>query len=105
MLGKFPVPGRPVYFDYSRAEPLVLAVGAGGGCLDISSVIYHFSFFFFFSLGHDPILSEILSQRAVKPKTTDQPTNPTHQNAENKLQFLFYFILSHNLATSLRHHE
>ena len=25
--------------------PIVLAVGAGGGCLDIFSLLYHFSFF------------------------------------------------------------
>ena len=45
MLGKLPVPGRPAYLDKSRARPSVLAVGAGGGCLDIFSLIYHFSFF------------------------------------------------------------
>ena len=47
--------------------PSVLAVGAGGGCLDILSLIYHFSSF---SLGDGPIKTEILSQRAVKPKPT-----------------------------------
>ena len=44
MLGKLPVPGRPTNLDYSRARAIVLAVGAGGGCLDIFSLIYHFSF-------------------------------------------------------------
>ena len=44
MLGKLPVPGRPTTLDYSRARPIALAVGAGGGCLDIFSLIYHFSF-------------------------------------------------------------
>ena len=53
----------------------MLAVGAGGGCLDIFSLIYHFSFLssFSLSLGDGPIWTEILSQRAVKPKTTNQP--------------------------------
>ena len=32
MLGKLPVPGRPTN------------CGAGGGCLDIFSLLYHFSF-------------------------------------------------------------
>ena len=50
--------------------PTALAVGAGGGCLDIFSLVYRFS-----SLGDGPIETEILSQRAVKPKTTNQP-NP-----------------------------
>ena len=35
MLGKLPVPGRLTNLDYSRERPIVLAVGAGGGCLDI----------------------------------------------------------------------
>ena len=48
--------------------PIVLAVGAGGGCLDIFSLIS-----FSLSLGDGPIETEILSQRAVKPKTTNQP--------------------------------
>ena len=39
------VPGRPTNFDYSRKRPTALGVGAGGGCLDIFSLVYHFSFF------------------------------------------------------------
>ena len=31
------VPRRPINLDTSRARPTVLAVGAGGGCLDIFS--------------------------------------------------------------------
>ena len=54
--------------------PIALAVGAGGGCLDIFSLISLFSFLSP-SLGDGPIETEILSQRAVKPKTTNQPTN------------------------------
>ena len=70
-LGKLPVPGRPANLDYSNARASALAVGAGGGCLDIFSLIYHFSSFSL-SVGDDPIYTEILSQRAVKLK---QPTN------------------------------
>ena len=46
VLGKLPVLGRPTNLDYSRVwqGPIILAVGAGGGCLDIFSLIYHFSF-------------------------------------------------------------
>ena len=47
----------------------VLAVDAGEGCLDIFSLISHFSSCF--SLGYGPVETEILSQRAVKP--TNQP--------------------------------
>ena len=35
-------------------EPTALAVGAGGGCLDIFSLIYHFSFFFLPLSGRRP---------------------------------------------------
>ena len=44
MLGKLPVPGRPANWIIVGQGPIVLAVGAGGGCLDIFSLIYHFSF-------------------------------------------------------------
>ena len=47
MLGKLPVPGRPTNLDHSRARPTALAVGAGGGCLDIFSLAL--------SLGDGPI--------------------------------------------------
>ena len=44
VLGKLPVPGSPTNLNDSRARPTALAVGAGGGCLDIFSLVYHFSF-------------------------------------------------------------
>ena len=34
VLGKLPVPGRPTIWMIVGQEPIVLAVGAGGGCLD-----------------------------------------------------------------------
>ena len=43
MLGKLPVPGRPSNLADSRARASALAVGAGGGCLDIFTLIYLFS--------------------------------------------------------------
>ena len=41
VLGKLPVPGRPTIWIIVGQGPIALAVGAGGGCLDIllSSVI------------------------------------------------------------------
>ena len=109
VLGKLPVPGRPTIWITVGHGPTALAVGAGGGCLDIFTLIYPF-----FplspslwetaryrlkyclkgplnprptnqptnSLGDGPIYTEILSQRAVKPKTTNQPKS-THQFCEN----------------------
>ena len=43
VLYKLPVPGRPSNFADSRQEPTALAVGAGGGCLDIFTLVYLFS--------------------------------------------------------------
>ena len=53
--------------------PTGLAVGAGGFFFG-HFFFYHFSFSFSLSLGDGPIQTEILSQRVVKPKTTNQPT-------------------------------
>ena len=43
MVGKLPVPGRPSIWITVGQGPTALAVGAGGGCLDIFTLIYHFS--------------------------------------------------------------
>ena len=43
VLGKLPVPGRPTILNTVGQGPSALAVGAGGGCLDIFTLIYPFS--------------------------------------------------------------
>ena len=43
VLGKLPVPGRPTILITVGQGPTALAVGAGGGCLDIFTLIYPFS--------------------------------------------------------------
>ena len=73
VLGKLPVPGRPTILTTVGQGAIALAVGAGGGGLDIFTLIYPFSSFALY-LGDGPIYTEILSQRVVKPKTTNQPT-------------------------------
>ena len=75
VLGKLQVPGRPTILITVGQGPTALVVGAGGGCLDVFTLIYSFLFSFSHSLGDGPISSEILSQTAVKPKATNQPTN------------------------------
>ena len=45
MLGKLPVPGRPSILITVRQGPIALAVGAGGGGLDIFTLIYPSSSF------------------------------------------------------------
>ena len=55
VLGKLPVPGRPTFLITVRQGPIALAVGAGGGCLDVFTLVYHILFSFSLSLGDDPI--------------------------------------------------
>ena len=42
-LGNLPVPGRPTIWMIVGQGPTALAVGAGGGCLDIFTLMYPFS--------------------------------------------------------------
>ena len=43
VLGKLPVPGRPTIVITVGQGPIALAVGAGGGGLDIFTLLYPFS--------------------------------------------------------------
>ena len=43
VLGKLPVPGRPTIWITVGQGPTALAVGAGGGCFEIFTLIYPFS--------------------------------------------------------------
>ena len=72
--GKLPVPGRPTISTSVGQGPIALAVGAGGGGLDIFTRIYPFS-----SLS--PSLWETARYRLkyclkgpLNPKPTNQPT-------------------------------
>ena len=44
VLGKLPVQGRPTNLDKSRARAYCACRGCVWGCLDIFSLVYHFSF-------------------------------------------------------------
>ena len=74
VLGKLPVPGRPTIWMIVGQGPIALTVGAGGGYLDIFTLIYSFS-----SLS--PSLWETARYRLkyclkgpLNPKTTNQPS-------------------------------
>ena len=54
VLGNFPVRGRPTILITVGHGPIALAVGVGGGGLDIFTLIYPFSSFSL-SLGDGPI--------------------------------------------------
>ena len=43
VLGKLPVPGLPTIWLTVGQGPTALAVGVGGGCLDIFTLIYPFA--------------------------------------------------------------
>ena len=67
MLSKLSVPRRPANLDEVGQGPIALAAGAGG-------VVWTFFLLSIISLFFLPlrVQTEILSQRAVNPKTTDQ---------------------------------
>ena len=73
VLGKLPVPGRPTILITVGQEPIALAVGAGGGGLDIFTLIYP-------SFPLSPSLWETARYRlkyCLKGPLNPKPTNPT----------------------------
>ena len=75
MLGKLSVPGRPTSLDDSRARAYCAYSRCGWGLFGHFYSPLSFLSSFSLSLGDGPIQTEILSQRAVKPKTTNQPND------------------------------
>ena len=74
LLDKFPVPGRPTFWLIIGQGPTALSVGVGGAVWTFFSCLSFLSSFSL-SLEDGPIYTEILSQRAVKPRATNQPIN------------------------------
>ena len=71
MLGKLTVPGRPTIWIIVGQGPTALAVGAGGGCLDIFTLIY-------------PFLSRYRLKYCLKgPLNPKQPTNKPNVTKAN----------------------
>ena len=86
VLGKLPVPGRPTIWIRVGQGPAALAVGAGGGCLDIFTLIYPFS-------PLSPSLWETARYRLKNclkgPLNPKQPINTTEQNRKHNGQLFF----------------
>ena len=89
VLGKLPVPGRPTILITVGQGPIALAVGAGGGGLDIFTLIFPFS-------SPSPSLWETARYRLkyclkgpLNPKqpTNQQPINKMAARAKNKKIF------------------
>ena len=78
VLGKLPVPGRSTNWIIVGQGPTVLAIGVGRGCLDICSLVYHFSLL-------SPTLWETARYRlkyCLKgPLSPRQPTNQSSGRA------------------------
>ena len=72
VVGKLPVPGHPTIWMIAGQGPIALAVGAGGGLFGHFYSSLSFPSSVSLSLGDGPIYTEIQSQQAVKPKTTNQ---------------------------------
>ena len=101
VLGKLPVPGHPTVWITVGQGPSALAVGAGGGCLDIFTLIYLFS-------PLSPSLWETARYRLKyclnpppPPLNSKQPTNQLFCSAINnylvvqkRLIIIFLFMLS-----------
>ena len=86
VLGKLPVPGRPTILITVGQGPYALAVGAGGGGLDIFTLIYR--------LSSSPSLWETARYRLKYClKGPLNPTQPTNQMT------LTHFTPMSNLVT------
>ena len=106
VLGKLPVPGRPTIWITVGQGPTALAVGAGGGCLDIFTLIYPFS-------PLSPSLWETARYRlkyclkgSLNPKPTNQPKSVSICNV---LIFItekkFGLEINHSIGTSAKKWE
>ena len=74
VLGKLPVPGRPTIWITVGQGPTALAVGWGGGCLDIFTLMYPF-----FPLSPSLWLTaryrlKYCLKGPLNPNSTNQPT-------------------------------
>ena len=88
VLGKLPVPGRPKIRITVGQGPVALAVGAGGGCLDIFSLAYTFSFL-------SPSLWETARYRLKYClKGLLNPKQPTNQSTNNICSAVFTLAIN-----------
>ena len=82
------MPGRPTNLDNSKARTYCACSRCGWGLLDIFSLVYRLSFLSP-SVGGCSTETEILSQRAVKPQTTNQ-SNPVVSGKRTPVYSCYY---------------
>ena len=87
VLGKVPVPGRPTIWMIVGQGPIALAAGAGGGCLDIFTLLYPFS----------PLSSSLWETARYRLKYCHKepliPKQPTNQYISTSIQYLSLHFL------------
>ena len=89
VLGKLPVPGRPTIWMIVGQGPIALAVGAGGGGLDIFTLLYPFS-------PLSPSLWETARYRlkyCLKGPLNPKQSNPIQSNPRSKYFIKFSFMV------------
>ena len=84
-LGNLPVPGRLTIWMKVGQGPTALAVGAGGGCLDMFALVYPFS---------PPSLSLWETARYILKYCLKGPLNPKPTNQKSSIISLFFLPLS-----------
>ena len=91
VLGKLPVPGRPTIWITVGQGPTALAVGAGGGCLDIFTLIYPFS----------PLSPSLWETARYRLKyCLKGPLNPKQPTNQKKLSFLLPLLQEGQLSVT-----
>ena len=90
VLGKLPVLGRPTIWITVWQGPTALAVGAGGGCLDIFTLVYLFSSFSL-SLGDGPISGLGRKKREVIDERKNVQTTPTRTYLKRNRPLPYYY--------------
>ena len=79
VLGKLPVPRRPTIWMIVGQGSIALAVGAGGGCLDIFFLLYLFSPLFPFLWGTTRYRLKYCLKGPLNPQ---QPTNSSFSHSQ-----------------------
>ena len=79
VLGKLPVPGRPTIWMIVGQGPIALAIGAGGGWLDIFPLLYPFSPLSLSLWETTRYRLKYCLKGSLNPKTTNQHQRPVSQ--------------------------
>ena len=85
VLGKISVPGRPTIWITVGQWPTSLAVGTGGGCLEIVSLVFHFSFLSLWETERYRLKYCLIGPLSPKQPTNQLSDEHNHPEMENSL--------------------